>query len=152
MKLRRRPEVREGDAFMDRYGPLSASLRWLNCNVAMHHLMRDGVPGISMKYEELIARPYQELQRVVDHAGQPMPAALTTELIEGQRSPAQNHSIAGNPMRFDEGPLRLRLDDEWRAGMRHRDRLLVTALTGPMLWRYGYVDGARRGTGRAAAG
>jgi hypothetical protein len=40
---------------------------------------------------------------------------------------------------MQSGPLRLRLDDAWRAGMPARDRRLVTLLTFPLLARYGYA-------------
>jgi len=43
-----------------------------------------------------------------------------------------NHTVAGNPDRLRHGPVKLRLDDEWVAKMRRRDRVMVTALTAPV--------------------
>jgi hypothetical protein len=59
------------------------------------------------------------------------------------------HSVEGNPMRFKRGPINLHLDDKWRREMRRSDRLVVTALTWPMLIAYGYA-GKRMKTARSA--
>jgi hypothetical protein len=57
---------------------------------------------------------------------------------------APTHSVKGNPDRFRTGPIEIRLDDEWRRAMRPRDRRVVTALTWPLLLRYGYAAGRAR--------
>jgi hypothetical protein len=44
----------------------------------------------------------------------------------------------GNPMRLETGHVQLRLDEAWRTDMRVMDRATVTALTWPLLLRYGY--------------
>ena len=49
------------------------------------------------------------------------------------------HSISGNPDRLRTGPVEIRLDDEWRTGMSRADHRFVTALTWPLLLRYGYL-------------
>jgi len=49
------------------------------------------------------------------------------------------HTVAGNPVRMRSGPLKLRVDDAWRAAMPAADRRLVTLLTFPLLARYGYA-------------
>jgi hypothetical protein len=137
-KWKRRPEVQDAPAFMDRYGPVSASLRWLDCNVLMQSLVGSEVPGLLVKYEDFVAHPGEVVRSVVRHAGEPVQDDLIEDLLNARRTKRQNHSVAGNPIRFEQGPLRLRLDDEWKSQMRRRDRLLVTALTAPMLSRYGY--------------
>ena len=53
----------------------------------------------------------------------------------------QVHSIAGNPDRLRAGPVEVRLDDGWKREMMPVDRRLVTALTWPLLSRYGYLGG-----------
>jgi hypothetical protein len=58
-----------------------------------------------------------------------------------------NHTVAGNPDRLRHGLTRLRADGAGPDDLRTRDRLLVTALTAPLLVRFGYP--LRR---RAAAG
>ena len=43
----------------------------------------------------------------------------------------------GNPLRFEHGPLTIRPDDEWLTSIDPGDSRLVTALTWPLLMRYG---------------
>jgi hypothetical protein len=49
------------------------------------------------------------------------------------------HSVSGNPMRFNNGPLHIRLDDEWSIGMDKSRKALVTLITLPFLIRYKYL-------------
>jgi hypothetical protein len=50
----------------------------------------------------------------------------------------ENHGVMGNPSRFLTGEVELREDDEWKRAQSPGDRRLVTALTLPLLVRYGY--------------
>jgi hypothetical protein len=52
------------------------------------------------------------------------------------------HTASGNPMRFTTGRLAIRGDDRWRSAMSRQDQRLVTALTLPLLRRYGYLGRA----------
>jgi hypothetical protein len=54
-----------------------------------------------------------------------------------------DHTVAGNPMRFERGAFELKVDQEWRTSMRPRDRRITTALTWPLLAVYGYLRGDR---------
>ncbi len=50
-----------------------------------------------------------------------------------------NHTASGNArVRFRSGPVELKLDDEWRRQLDRKGRRVVTALTAPLLLRYGY--------------
>jgi hypothetical protein len=65
------------------------------------------------------------------------PAEL--RFIEGDRVTLRgSHSAAGNPMRFVTGEIALRRDDEWVRALSPAARRRVTALTAPLLARYGY--------------
>lgn len=59
-------------------------------------------------------------------------------LGSGPLDPARNHTVAGNPLRFERGAITVRPDVEWRAGLAPGARRLVTALTWPLLLRYGF--------------
>ena len=45
------------------------------------------------------------------------------------------------PMRFTTGRIRIRRDEQWRAALPPGQRRAVTALTLPLLARYGYAQG-----------
>ena len=74
--------------------------------------------------------------------------ALAGKPLAGRRVELkENHTVAGNPIRFTRGPLEIRADAEWQALMPARQRAVVTGLTWPLLWRYGFL-GERRGRTR----
>jgi hypothetical protein len=89
-----------------------------------------------LRYEDFVAEPRRTIEQaleVVDEGTAPLPHVGEHEVQLGM-----NHNIWGNPNRFQTGPVRLRPDDEWDSRMRLEDRRLITALTFPLLARYGY--------------
>jgi hypothetical protein len=50
-----------------------------------------------------------------------------------------DHTVSGNPSRFRTGNIELRPDEEWKVKMRRADKNVVTALTAPLLLKYGYL-------------
>jgi hypothetical protein len=130
--------------YMEKYNPLSASLRYDLYNGMTRLIGRLGVPYLLVRYEDFIAHPRVTLERILTHTGLRAGADLSF-VGDGEISLQPNHTVDGNPMRFSVGPVRLRLDDEWTRSMSSRDRFWVTALTSPMLRGYGY-------SGKPAAG
>jgi hypothetical protein len=126
-----RPDALDG-AHMTRTSVARTALMWVDANILVELLARLRVPTVRVRYEDLVADPEGQVRRVLHHAGLE-PAAVRDG---GARAP--QHAIAGNPVRFADRPVTLVLDDEWRRAMPARDRRLATALTSPMLWRYGY--------------
>jgi hypothetical protein len=57
---------------------------------------------------------------------------------ETEARTSANHSVAGNPDRLRHGQITLRSDDRWKTAMAPGNRRLVSALTSPLLMRYGY--------------
>jgi UTP-glucose-1-phosphate uridylyltransferase len=51
----------------------------------------------------------------------------------------ENHTVAGNPMRFKTGKIELKLDEEWREKLNPFIRKFVTIITYPYLKKYGYL-------------
>ena len=141
---RRRVLRPEDGAPMTRWHPGATALHWLTQNLAFHLLARRGVPVVRVRYEDLVDEPLATLNRLSSRLS--LPAADPALLADGKVTLAVGHTVSGNPMRFAVGPLPLRRDDSWRTGLARRHRWLVTALTWPLLLRYGY-----RLAGRVAA-
>jgi hypothetical protein len=130
-----------GSPYMSRRGCLRAAAFWAFSNYGAEMFLRPVADGyLRLRYEDLIARPRQWLDRIFRMvAGRPVELPLVGEHTIDLRP---SHSVKGNPDRLRTGPIELRLDDEWKTGMGPADRRVVTALTWPLLMRYGYLTGA----------
>jgi hypothetical protein len=126
--------------YMPTFGPAWSSLTWVSNNLAVDVVRGRGVRRRVVRYERLVTTPARELGRAL---GETLPGAARAALAAGgdagEFTVGVQHTVAGNPVRMESGPLRLRVDDAWRAAMPARDRRLVTLLTFPLLARYGYA-------------
>jgi hypothetical protein len=91
---------------------------------------------LRLRYEELLADPVAATRKVAAFAG------LDTgplDFLDADRVRLGTcHSVAGNPMRFATGEIPLRHDEAWRDRLAPGQRVLVGALTAPLLTAYGY--------------
>lgn len=138
MKKKRKPEVTTHTEYLDRSSPVKSALSW-NLHAALSTwLSHRGDPYLLVRYEDLVERPQHELARLIHFCGlhdHPKP-----NLIEGRRLHlTEAHTIAGNPMRFQQGWTELGVDNEWRTGLSPAQRLAITILTFPGLLRYRYL-------------
>lgn len=116
--------------------PMTSALSWSMWNVATRSLFRKHPRYRMVQYEALIDDPEGTVRSILDTTGIP-DAAIPN--IHGSIVTLQaNHTVSGNPSRFKRGDVELRLDAAWRHDMRPLDRRLVTAMTLPLLVRYGY--------------
>lgn len=123
--------------YLPQHGPLGASARYVAYNGLSAALRATEIPYLLLRYEDLIIDPAAHLRDVLMHAGERGDVDLPF-LDRGHATLAENHLVDGNPVRFTKGGLTLRSDEAWRSQMSKKDRLLVTALTMPMLTAYGY--------------
>ena len=145
-KVRRPEAVAGGEEFMAQWSPVKAAAYWNAENGAFALLARRGVPTMVVRYEEFLREPIASLRRIAEFAGLPGDdAAMAFLAAAGDGSVtarlSANHTASGNPMRFQTGPVLLRRDEEWRTRLEPADRRRVTALTYPLLRRYGYLAG-----------
>ncbi len=132
--------------YMATYKPATAAMHWTAQNVALQHLAGRGVPTLRVRYEDLVAAPALTVSQIADFAGIATGAGslgfLGTD--DGARWAALGpaHTASGNPMRFTTGRITIRSDERWRTAMPAGERNTVTALTLPLLARYGYAGRA----------
>jgi Sulfotransferase family len=127
-KVFARPDATGDDTMMTRMSPAQTAVMWVDANALMEVFARCA-PTLRLRYEDFVTDPDGSLGRVLNGTG----------IDSAKRTPGRiHHAIAGNPLRFraDRGPLRV--DEEWRRQLSPSSRRLVTAITAPMLWRYGY--------------
>ena len=127
---------------------------WHGFNSASRAILRRH-PQRSMllRYEDFIADPtaaVDGLLRLCDEAAavNPMAGRRVIELHT-------NHTVTGNPDRFETGPTQIReRDDSWRTRLSAPARLAAVTLSWPQLRRYGYSYAGtfRSSPARATAG
>lgn len=122
---------------MPRYGLTRVVVRWTVDNLMFVLLRRLGVTVTLVRYEDLVADPEATLRACAAAAGLPPEAWGTLRGDRLELSPG--HTVAGNPMRFKTGELRLRPDDEWRRSYPPARRRAVAALTYPLRRQFGYT-------------
>jgi hypothetical protein len=129
-------------SYMASYSPAVAAGQWNAQNGALQLLAREGVPTLRVRYEDLATAPAAILARIADFAGIDSCGHefgfLSTEAGACWADLHAAHTASGNPMRFATGKIAIRRDERWRTAMPPGQRRTVTALTLPLLARYGY--------------
>jgi Sulfotransferase family len=140
LRRRRRPEVADRVEFMHRRGPARSAAEW-SVTDGLFALYRRIEPERTtcIRYEDFVAAPERTLAQVGERLGLECNPASSTASDYSLPGWARIHSISGNPVRFSQGAVRLRLDDEWRRALPPGARRVVTAVTLPGLLRHGYV-------------
>jgi hypothetical protein len=122
--------------YMPQRGPMDSSIGWTRANLLLEPLKFCGIKYMRVRYEDLLAAPRSILLNILallqEEQSLPFLVGHTAKLRIA-------HTVAGNPMRFRRGHIELCLDEEWKRGMRPVDRQIVTAMTWPLLSKYGYL-------------
>ena len=114
----------------------SSALSWDARNGALALLTRTFKGrNITLRYEDFVADPSSTARAIVRLVGREAPD-LSFISNEGVRM-GTNHCVYGNPDLFKSGTIKLKLDDRWK-NMSAWDKTLTTALTWPMMLRFGY--------------
>jgi hypothetical protein len=135
--LRRKlmPEVTTETRYMPMKGPWRSAFFWELENLALELLRRASRRSARLRYDELTSDPRPTVAAAL--------AALGIEAdLEFLRQRAlnlgPNHTVAGNPLRFRRGDVAIEPDLEWLSRLDVGPRRVVTALTWPLLIRYGF--------------
>ncbi|MEZ5333405.1 MAG: sulfotransferase [Thermoanaerobaculia bacterium] len=137
-KRLRRSEFVDREVWMPSWGPAETAWRWTYTNLLAEAAGRRLGACRRVRYEDLVADPRGTLAALVRWVDPQ--AGEGTLPVTGSRArfDRTTHTLAGNPMRFESGPVEIRADDAWRRDLPRTSRGIVTALTWPLLRRYGY--------------
>jgi hypothetical protein len=129
----------ENDQLLNARHPVVTALTWHEWNLLLRKSeRRRPARYLALRYEDFAQDPRSTVQRILALAGEtgaPLPFVGDREVVLGT-----NHSVSGNPDRFKTGPVPIRLDEEWRASMTRRMRLMVSVMTWPERLRFGYRE------------
>jgi hypothetical protein len=135
-RRKRMPEVVREERYMPIKPPWKSAFYWDLEHLALHVVLRSLPHYHLLRYDDLVSNPHEVLAASLAALGLPADPSL---LRGGRLSLGPNHMVAGNPLRFHRGELRIRNDTEWREGLGRGSTWVVTALTWPLLARYGFL-------------
>jgi Sulfotransferase family len=125
------------DRLMLRQSPLETARRWVRWQLVAELLWRRKADRyLLLKYEDFVREPsgaVKQILRFVGDTASPLPFVGKSAVRL-----APTHSVSGNPSRFKTGTVQVRDDREWEHNMQRGHRVFVTALTWPLLRKYGY--------------
>ncbi|HEY8201764.1 MAG TPA: sulfotransferase domain-containing protein [Actinomycetota bacterium] len=123
--------------FMPRYGLLAGAALYAAYNLQTE-LIRFccRVPYLFLRYEDLVKDPDGGMRRVLAHAGLATGSLELPFLGDGNVRLEVDHTVMGNPIRMKTGALEIARDDGQVLGL---ERTFVSAVTLPLLVRYGYL-------------
>jgi len=146
-RIKKQPDDGVRNETMRQFSPWYVASMWNTWNLAGERLLTGAhAQYLRIRYEDFVQSPQQKLQEIIElvggssdamNAASPNADSLFSAKDTVDLMP--NHTCSGNPNRFETGHVQLKMDDQWRADLRHRDKLTVRAVTWPMMWRYGYV-------------
>lgn len=137
----RRPKA-QGDPnapeMMRTHGTVMSAANWDAFNLAAGRLAAKVGPArfLRVRYEDLVAEPRATVAAIAALVGEGDASLPFSDARTAMLSP--NHTVSGNPDRFGSGPVTLRADREWLERQGAAARWTTTALTFPLLVRYGY--------------
>ncbi len=129
-------------SMMSRWSPRRTSLVWSGLNLVVRGLARRGVPVELARYEDFVADPAGTFDRVLTRLDLPRPAPdgpLLSGLRDGYIDLGVDHTVSGNPIRFETGRMTIREDRAWAEGLSRADLRLVETLSAPVRLRFGYL-------------
>jgi hypothetical protein len=130
-------EFQPGD-FMARKKPVKSALQWDARNLMTElFLSKKAGRHLLLRYEDFIDHPQETINSIVNLVGE---SSVELPFLSSHSVDLKwhNHSVFGNPVRFQNGQVTLQVDNMWKTKMQQRQKIAVTSLTWPLQLRYGY--------------
>jgi hypothetical protein len=128
-----------GGRLMPRLSPAQASRVWSIQN-GSYSFLSNFARLSRLRYEDFVNDPTFYLADLLIRVGFEDESRSVCDVLRGREvSLSVDHTVSGNPGRFRTGSIELKPDEDWKATMRGADKNIVTALTAPLLLKYGYL-------------
>lgn len=139
-----RPQAADGQAMVSS-GSATATVRWTATQTEVDLLRRRGARVTRVRYEDLVQQPRETIEGLLSELGVDIEAGSLDHVEDGRIVLPSSHGVSGNPSRFVEGPVDLRLDEEWKQQLSPARRSVLTALALPQLLASGYLGSGSSG-------
>lgn len=117
---------------------LKSALQWEARNLATELFLPAGQRRLRIRYEDMMIDPHGTTCQIMRWLGQ-SESLLPFTSSHAVTFDRPNHSVFGNAVRFQRGPVTLAYDDRWSWEMDHHKVQFVGAVTWPLRRRYGYT-------------
>jgi hypothetical protein len=131
------PDAADGDEHMPTRSALLSTGVWIELNLVARLVARRYGSRRSMlvRYEDFVRAPRRIIGTILRMLDEPVEPPVDGA---GRVTLRANHTVGGNPRRFDAGMTTIRADDEWRRGLAARDEWLCSVLAAPLNLAFGY--------------
>ncbi len=143
-RRRREPSPIGGQQFMPQFSPAHTAKSWSTWNLSFAALSTARSPYLKLTYESFVADPPAALRKLSAFADETL-VLPDSQMTDAEVKLGDHHIFSGNPMRTSTGWLPIRLDTEWQTQLAPAQIATVTAITWPLLLRYGYPLVPRNG-------
>jgi hypothetical protein len=135
-RVKARAEFADQKRFMPIQPVALSGVKWLVVNGLSQSLGRLRFPYLRIRYEDLVGDPVGWTQQILEFAG--LPTDELTHFAGDLIKLGIHHVALGNPGKFAQTELQVRLDSSWETRQPLVQRSVVTAITAVLLMRYGY--------------
>ncbi|MBC7234629.1 MAG: sulfotransferase, partial [Chloroflexi bacterium] len=126
------------DRLLPRYSAAKTALHWLAWNALGELIWGRSGRYMLVQYDDFARDPQGVVRGALAMLGESEKPISPPFIGSHEVILHVNHTVAGNPGRFREGPVKIRQDNEWEKAIRPLDRWTVNVLAWPLMWRYGY--------------
>jgi hypothetical protein len=131
-----RPGIHWKEAEMPRHSVARSAFAWNLSNWLTERLRGRGVALREQRYEDLVAEPVPTLAAIASYAlGRD--TEVTDSVFAADPDPSR-HTIGGNPVKLQTGPIVLRRDDAWQTAMSREQQAIVRVACAWQMRRFGY--------------
>lgn len=143
-KRRLKTDTGDPSVYMNRRGYMQSAYQWAKLQVSAELLKGKAAGYCLLRYEDMCTEGEAAVARAVSALDPDLRerfALAATARAAGQPWGGDQHTVSGNPIRVGAGALAVTPDMEWRDKLPVHAYAGITALTAPLLLRYGYALG-----------
>lgn len=133
--LKKNPSRSTEEAYMERLSTAKSIELWMFDNIFVEILKRKTKNNTLIRYEDFVSDPIVLLKNSLKDIQLPdsdFDFFTSPDTVDLQKS----HTVCGNPMRFRDGEVKLKLDERWKSNMPRFKKDVVGAITSPLLLYY----------------
>lgn len=122
--------------YMEKFSPFKSSLLWVVRNLLTELLLsKDPKRYLRVSYSDFANEPKKTADQILEFIDEPQ--SKTPFISEKEVLLEGNHSVWGNPSRFNKGHVQIKPDLEWTTKLGKADKFISTIVSLPLLPKYG---------------